>query len=58
MVVWPISGNPTHHEEFLRKVQTSCLHHGETKQTLIMVPHSLDGKAGVSRGVENVLEDL
>ena len=58
MVVWPISGNPTHHEEFLRKVQTSCLHHGETKQTPIMVPHSLDGLAGVSRGVEIPLEDL
>ena len=52
LVAWPISGNPTDHEAFLRRLQTSCLHHGETKLTPIMGPHSLSGLAGVSRGVE------
>ena len=49
---------PTHHEEFLRRVQTSCLHHGGTKLTQIMVPCSLNGLADVSRGVEIPLQDL
>lgn len=31
LIAWPISGNPTHHEEFLHRVQTSCSHHGKTK---------------------------
>ena len=58
LVAWPISGNPIHHEGFLRKLQTSCLHHGETKPTPIIAPHSLDGVAGVSRGVEIPFQDL
>ena len=37
---------------------TSCLHHGGTKLTQIMVPHSLNGLAGISRGVEISLLDL
>ena len=58
LITWPISGNPMHHDEFLCRVQTSCLHHGETKPTPTMVPHSLNGLTGVSRGVEIPLQDL
>lgn len=58
LVAWPVSGNPIHHEVFLHKLQTSCLHHGGTKPTPTMVPHSLDGLAGVVRGVEIPLWDL
>ena len=58
LVAWPISGNPIHHEVFLRRLQTSCLHHGETKLTPTMAPHSLSGLAGVSRGVEIPFQDL
>ena len=58
LVTWPISGNPIHHEVFLRRLQTSCLHHGETKLTPTMAPHSLSGLAGVSRGVEIPFQDL
>ena len=52
LVAWPVSGNHIHHEEFLRKLQTSCLHRGGTKPTPTMVPHSLDGLAGINRGVQ------
>ena len=58
LVAWPISGNPIHHEDFLRRLQTSCLHHGETKLTPTMAPHSLNGLAGVNRGVEIPFQDL
>jgi len=58
LIAWPISGNPMHHEEFLHRVQTSCSHHGETKPIPTMVPHSLNGLAGVSRGVVIPLQDL
>ena len=58
LVAWPVSGNPIHHEDFLRKLQTSCLHHGETKLTPIMTPHFQSGLAGVSRGVEIPFQDL
>jgi len=50
LIAWPISGNHVHHEEFLRRVQISCLHHGGTKPTPTMAPHSLSGLAGVSGG--------
>ena len=58
LVVWPISGNPIHHEDFLHRLQTSRLHHGETKLTPTIGPHSLSGLAGVSRGVEIPFQDL
>ena len=58
LVAWPISGNPIHHEEFLHRLQTSCLDHGETKPTPTMVPPFLDGLAGVNKGVGIPLLDL
>ena len=58
LVAWPVSGNPIHHEEFLHKLQTSCLHRGGTKPTPTMAPLSLGRLAGVNRGVEIPLWDL
>ena len=58
LVAWPISDNPSHHEAFLQRLQTSCLHHGETKPTPTMVPPFPNGLAGVNRGVEIPLWDL
>ena len=58
LVAWPISGNPMHHEEFLRRLQTSCLDHGGRKPTPTMLPLSLDGLAGVNKGVGIPLLDL
>ena len=57
LVAWPISGNPILHEDFLCKLQTSCLHHGETRPYPTMAPHSLSGLAGVSRGIEIPFQD-
>lgn len=51
-------GNPILHKEFLHRLHTSCLHHGETNPTPNMVPLFLDGLAGVNRGVEILLLDL
>ena len=58
LVAWPISGNPMHHEGFLTRLQTSCLHLGGTKQILTMVPYLLNMPAGVSKGVEITFLDL
>ena len=58
LIAWPISGNPTHHEEFLLRLQTSCSDHGETKPIPTMVPHFLDRLAGVNRGIGIPLQDL
>ena len=58
LLAWPISDNPTHHEEFLHRLQTSCLHHGVTKPIPSMVPHFLNGLVGVNRGVKIPLQDL
>ena len=58
LVVWPISGNPSHHEAFLQRLQTSWLHHGKTKPMPTMDAPFLNGLAGVNRGVEIPLWDL
>ena len=55
LIAWPIS---IHHEGFLTKLQTSCLHLGGAKQTPTMVPPLLNGLAGVSKGVEIPFLDL
>ena len=52
LVAWPVSGNPIHHEDFLTRLQTSCLHHGGTKRTPTTVPPLLNGLAGVNNGIE------
>ena len=46
------------HKAQLRRLQTTCLHLGETRQTQIMVRLSLNGLAGVSRGVKVPFQDL
>ena len=51
LVTWPISGNPIHHEEFLRRLQTSCLDHGGRKPTPTMIPPSLDGLLVSTKGL-------
>ena len=58
LVAWPISGNPMHHEDFLHRLWISCSHHGGTKPIPTMVPPSLDGLAGINKGVEIPFWDL
>ena len=58
LVAWPISGNPSHHEEFLQKLQTSSWHHGDPKLSQATIPCLLNGLAGVCRGIEIPLWDL
>ena len=41
-----------------RRLQTSCLDHGGRKPTPTMLPLSLDGLAGVNKGVGIPLLDL
>ena len=58
LVACPISGNPTHHKDFLLRLQTSCSPHGDLKPTPTMAPVSLDGQIGVSKGIGIPLRDL
>ena len=58
LIVWPISGNPTHHKDFLQRLQALCSPHGEIRPTPIMGPLSLNGLAGVTSGTEIPLQDL
>ena len=58
LVAWPVSGNPIHHEDFLTRLQTPCLHHGGTKQTPTTVPPMLNGLADVSNRIEISFLDL
>ena len=50
LIVWPISGDHTHHKDFLHRLQTSCLPHGGTGPTI--TPPLLNGLAGVNNRVE------
>jgi len=58
LVAWPISGNPSLHEEYLHKLQTCCSPHGETKPTVATTHSFQNGLAGVSKGIEIPLLDL
>ena len=58
LITCSISGNPSHHKDFLQKLQTSCWHPGDPKPTPTMAPALLDGQIGVSRGIEIPLKDL
>ena len=51
LIACPISGNPSHHKDFLLRLQTSCLPHGNLKPTPTMAPVSLDGRIGASKGI-------
>jgi len=58
LVAWPISGNPSNHEEFLLKLQTSSCPHGgqrHNQTTTLCLP---DGQIGVSKGIGIPLLDL
>ena len=50
LVACSISGNPTHHKDFLLRLQTSCLPHRDLKPTPTMAPVSFDGQFGVEMG--------
>jgi len=51
LVAWPISGNPLHYEEFLRKLRTSSCPPGDQRPSPTTT-HSLpSGWIGVSQGI-------
>ena len=52
LVAWPISGNPSHHEEFLRKLQHSSYPPGDLRPSPVTTQHLLNGLAGVTSGTE------
>ena len=58
LVAWPISGNPSHHEDFLQRLQRSSLHHGDPKHSRTTTPCFQNGLVGVCRGIEIPLWDL
>ena len=58
LVAWPVSGNPSDHEEFLRRLQPSSLHPGDPKHSRTTTPCFRNGLAGVHRGIEIPLKDL
>jgi len=58
LVIWPISGIPLHHEEFLHKLWNYSSHHGETKPTAATTHYLQNGLTGMSKGVEIPLLDL
>ena len=58
LVAWPVSGNPSNHEEFLRRLRPSSLHPGDQKHSRTTTPCFRNGLAGVHRGIEIRLKDL
>ena len=52
LVAWPISGNPSLHEEFLHRLQNYSSLHGGTKPTLATTLYLQNGQIGVSNGIE------
>ena len=58
LVAWPVSGNPSNHEEFLWRLWPSTLHPGDQKHSRTKAPCFLNGLAGVHRGMEIPLKDL
>ena len=52
LVAWPISGNPSHHEEFLRKLQHSSYTPGDLRPSPATTQHLLNGLVGVTSGTE------
>jgi len=55
---WPISGNPSNHEEFLQRLQHSSSHPGDPKRSQTTTHCFRNGLAGVHRGIEIPLRDL
>jgi len=58
LVAWPISGNPSHHKEFLQKLLSSSCPPGGQKLSRITTPCLPSGHVGVSNGVGIPLLDL
>ena len=58
LVAWPISGTPSHHEEFLRKLQTSSCPPGGQRLKQTMTLCLPNGLLGISKGIEIPLLDL
>ena len=58
LVAWPVSGNPSNHEEFLRRLRPSSLHPGNQKHSPTTTPCFQNGLADVHRGIEIPLKDL
>ena len=49
LFAWPISGNPSHHQEFLRKLQHSSYPLGSLSPSPATTQHLLNGLFGVTR---------
>jgi len=58
LIAWSISGDPTHHKDFLMRHQSSCSPHGEIKLTPITDHPLLNGLIGVSSVIEIPILDL
>ena len=58
LITCPISGNPSHHKDFLLRLQASYLPHGDLKPTPTMAPILLNGQIGASKGIGIPLRDL
>ena len=58
LIAWPISGNPTHHKDFLMRHQSSCSPHGEIKPTPIINRPLLSGLIGVGNRIEIPILEL
>ena len=43
LVAWPISGNPSHHKEFLQKLQSSSFPPGDPRPSPATTQHLLNG---------------
>ena len=52
LVAWPISGNPSHHEEFLQRLQHSSYPPGDLRPSPVTTQHLLNGLAGVTSRTE------
>ena len=52
LVAWPISGNPSHHEEFLQRLQHSSYPPGDLRPSPVTTQHLLNRLAGVTSGTE------
>ena len=58
LVAWLVSGNPSNHEEFLRRLRPSSLYPGDQKHSRTMTPYFRNDLTGVHRGIEIPLKDL
>ena len=58
LIAWPISGVPSHHRDFLQRLQSSYSLPGDQRLTKVITPCVPNGFLGVSQGIEIPLKDL